>query len=207
MIRFACLIWFALASATWATQDAWPALFDVQGVAVDDVLNIRAAPNAEAPIIGQLRHDATDVEVISPNSRHSWGLINSGEETGWVSLAYLVRQPRQWLGSFPDVRACYGTEPFWSLGRDGQGALTWDEPGLSTSGTETQTWSSGNRRDRHAFSGRFDGTGPREVFAVLSLQSCRDGMSDRLFGISVDLLIGDLEGAEMLSGCCSLQSR
>jgi uncharacterized protein YgiM (DUF1202 family) len=62
-----------------ATQEAWPALHDVSGVAADDVLNIREAPDASAAIIGKLKPDAENVEVIRPDDHHSWGLVNTGE--------------------------------------------------------------------------------------------------------------------------------
>ena len=38
-----------------------PTLFDVQDVAKGDVLNIREAPDARAPIIGELAPDATGI--------------------------------------------------------------------------------------------------------------------------------------------------
>ncbi|MEP2426619.1 MAG: SH3 domain-containing protein, partial [Tateyamaria sp.] len=81
-----------------ATQDAWPALYDVSGVAENDALNIRQAPDAAAPIIGSLTPDAEGIEVIRPDDHHGWGLVNSGEGRGWVSLRYLTRQPGQWAG-------------------------------------------------------------------------------------------------------------
>ena len=98
MIR-ALLLLFLLAGPAAATQDQWPALFDVSGVAPDDVLNIRAAPSASAEIIGTLAPDAAGVEVVRPDSRHGWGLVNTGEGSGWASLAFLVRRPGQWLGA------------------------------------------------------------------------------------------------------------
>jgi hypothetical protein len=114
VIRLAVLLWAALALPGAATQDGWPAIHDVTGVAADDVLNIRERPDASSPIVGQLAPDAT-VEVIRPNERLTWGLVNAGERTGWVSLRYLQRRPGQWDGAFPEIASCFGTEPFWSL--------------------------------------------------------------------------------------------
>ena len=39
-------------------------MFDVTGVAANDVLNIRAAPDASAEIIGTLSPNARDIEVV-----------------------------------------------------------------------------------------------------------------------------------------------
>lgn len=83
------LLFSLIASAAAATFDAWPALYDVSGVASDDVLNIRAEPSADAPIIGTLAHDATNVEIIR-DGENGWGLVNTDEGTGWVSFAYLA---------------------------------------------------------------------------------------------------------------------
>lgn len=74
------LLFSLIASAAAATFDAWPALYDVSGVASDDVLNIRAEPSADAPIIGTLAHDATNVEIIR-DGENGWGLVNTDEGT------------------------------------------------------------------------------------------------------------------------------
>ncbi|MEY8843180.1 peptide-binding protein, partial [Cribrihabitans sp. XS_ASV171] len=83
-------------------------------MASDDVLNIRAAPDAQADKIGEFAHDAQDVEVMSFNDDRSWGLVNTGERSGWTSMRFLSPQP---AGDLPIARrlSCAGTEPFWSL--------------------------------------------------------------------------------------------
>ena len=101
-----------------------PALHDVQGVAADDVLNIRSAPDAGAGVIGALAPDATGVEIVERSDDLKWGLVNSGEGAGWVALRFLQRQAGQDHGQFPPVAACSGTEPFWSMTRDA-GADHW----------------------------------------------------------------------------------
>ncbi|MGB3280174.1 MAG: peptide-binding protein, partial [Pseudorhodobacter sp.] len=47
-----------------ARAETLPALFDVTGVAADDVLNLRAAPDGVAEILGALGPSAKDVEVV-----------------------------------------------------------------------------------------------------------------------------------------------
>ncbi|MGB3553158.1 MAG: SH3 domain-containing protein [Jannaschia sp.] len=179
-----------------ATQDAWPALFDVRDVTADDVLNIRAGPSVRFPVIGTLRPDRADVEVIAPNDRETWGRINTGEGVGWVSLRYLARQPGQWQGAFPEISSCFGTEPFWTL------SLTGDDAHLATpdseaAGTVSARLGSAARRDRHGLIATLGGT---TLTGVIATRSCSDGMSDRAFGLAFDAVMGD----EVLSGCCTL---
>lgn len=190
-----------------ATQDQWPALYDVTGVAGDDRLNIRAAPSAEAEIIGSLAHDKNDVEVIRPNARETWGAVNVGETVGWVALAYLKRQPGQWLGSMPRVCKCFGTEPFWSLEFGDERRMRYSTLEGETPGRREEIWHGEGRRELHAISFRLDSEeGPIGGLAVLSLDGCTDGMSDREYGIRADLLIGNYGNRRLISGCCSLSA-
>ncbi len=171
MIRLVILL-ACLAGPAVATQDGWPALFDVSGVAADDTLNIRSEPGTGGVVIGTLEPDAEGIEVVRPNPRETWGLVNYGEATGWVSLSFLTRRPGQWLGHVPEVRSCFGTEPFWSLSFDGD-AITWSTPDETASGERLETWSTLNRRDLHAiglriFARRRTGTrGCRDAFPRL----------------------------------------
>jgi uncharacterized membrane protein len=198
VIRLALILWAALAAPALATQDGWPAIHDVTGVAADDVLNIRERPDPGSPIVGRLS-PGDAVEVIRPNDRLSWGLVNAGERPGWVSLRYLQRRPGQWDGAFPEVAACFGTEPFWSLAREGD-SLTFSTPGASAGYAITARSGSENRRDSfHMIAEGADGS----AVAILETEACSDGMSDREFGISVQLLLGLGSEARQLSGCCT----
>ncbi|MFD1342659.1 SH3 domain-containing protein [Litorisediminicola beolgyonensis] len=207
MIRWVLICLACLTGPAAATQDQWPALFDVAGVAADDVLNIRAEPSASAPIVGTLAPDAVDIEVIRPNPRELWGLVNVEDGTGWVSLSYLRRQPGQYLGALLEPRTCVGTEPFWSLSLTDAARVTYEVAADQTvlEGTVPGRFRSANRRDVEALSLTFfDGT---TGTAFLRLDQCSDGMSDRAFGISIDLLLKHPERPvtpSLVSGCCSL---
>lgn len=201
-----------LATPCLATQDQWPALFDVTGVEPGDVLNIRAEPSGSAPIIGTLAHDAEDVEIIRPNDRHSWGMINLGEGAGWISLAFVTRGPGQWLGATPVVRSCFGTEPFWSLEID-DAEMTLTRPDAAPrEGLISGRYTSRSRRDTHAFRGSFfpDEDGEIALVATMRLASCNDGMSNREYGVAIDVLLSpssfpdNAERFGLYSGCCSL---
>lgn len=201
MIRLAAALVLAWAAAAEATQDAWPALYDVAGVAEDDVLNVRAAPDAAAPIVATLTHDAAGIEVIRPGPRHDWGLVNTGEGIGWVSLAYMARRPGQWAGAVPEVAQCFGTEPFWSLLQEA-GTLRLDRPGAD--GTPLPiTWQGGTlaHRGRYALTA---GDGATGLAVTLAVADCGDGMSDRAYGIEATVIVDGTDGPDMLWGCCSL---
>jgi len=194
-VRALLIGWILLATPAWATVDGWPALHDVIDVESGDVLNVRAAPSAAADIIGTLEYNSTGIEVIRPDEDFEWGLVNMGEHAGWASLRFLVPQPGQWHGSYPDFAWCGGTEPFWSLTRtDGRIKLARidDDDIVSTLEWEASTF---NHRERHAF--RASG-----ITGVLSLQACDDGMSDMEFGIELNLTL-DREPT-LYHGCCSL---
>ncbi|MBD3665288.1 SH3 domain-containing protein [Sulfitobacter aestuariivivens] len=200
-----CLLLFALPAN--ATQDRWPALYNVSGVAADDVLNVRSEPNAGAPIVGTLAADTRDVELIRPNDRQTWALVNIGERSGWVSLAFLQRQPGQWYGAAPDTLWCAGTEPFWSFKVDA-GKITYESQDTATQmGRIDATTQSHNHTGRHAIVGIFErsGDGPYlDSLALLANEVCGDGMSDREYGFALDLILGNMNGFVLQSGCCSL---
>lgn len=68
--------------------------YAVIGVTRDDVLNIRAEPNASAPIVGTLSPVAQDI-TISAETRSltsTWVEVRQGDVVGWVNAAYLARQ-------------------------------------------------------------------------------------------------------------------
>ena len=50
---------------------AFEDFYDVEGVAPDDVLNIRSAPEMKSAQIGTLPHDANNIEVIAANAQRS----------------------------------------------------------------------------------------------------------------------------------------
>lgn len=185
----------------WATVDGWPALHDVTGVAADDVLNIRSEPDAGSEIIGTFAPDATDIEVIRANDDLTWGYVATGEGMGWVSLAFLSRQPSQWDGKYPEFTTCSGTEPFWSLRReDGQIAFDGLDLPSSTALIEFEEGSL-NHRGRHSFKAG-------DLVGVLSNEMCNDGMSDLEYGWELSLIrLSASEGQRHFVGCCSIRPR
>ncbi|QDY71465.1 SH3 domain-containing protein [Qingshengfaniella alkalisoli] len=116
MLTTGCLIFLCQAGGSIAgLPDEYPALFDITDVASDDELNIRAAPNSRADIIGSLPPDRTDVEVLRLSKDRKWARVGLPEQSGWVAVRYLAPQPVQPDNMIPVRLRCNGTEPFWSL--------------------------------------------------------------------------------------------
>lgn len=224
MIRWALLVALTmLASPVWAAVDGWPALYDVVGVGSDDVLNVRAEPSAEAEIIGTLEYDATGIEVIKSNDQNKWGLVNTGERSGWVSLRFMQRHDGNWydetpanppkMGATSRVKYCFGTEPFWSLKFDG---FVVDLSGLEAPDAKALVigrLNATNRTDRFSQVMRFYHKPSQTNFTWITVvrpEQCSDGMSDRAYGIGIDaLMVNESEtdpsrGRSFVTGCCSI---
>jgi len=188
-----------------ATAQALPALYDVVGVAADDVLNIRAAPSASASIIGALAQTAKSVEVVALSADGKWAQVNTHEASGWAALRFLRAQGGpDWFALRSDL-TCFGTEPFWSFYLDpAQNSVHLNTPDEEGPEQDIVSHWLGSRWQPVAAMqfGSEDSGG----VAVLRGQSCSDGMSDRAFGLSLDLFLQPSANgpAASLHGCCSL---
>lgn len=195
MIRIFLLLLITMSAPVFA--QSLPSLFDVTGVAADDVLNIRQEPDASAAKVGALLPDAKDVEVVDLSTDGKWGLVSTGERSGWVSMRFLEPNPVNEDYIFTRALVCSGTEPFWSLGIiQGQQAV------YATPDSGAETYPAGLVNTAEGRTDRFLlGMGER-LTAVIRREQCSDGMSDRVFGLDIDLVI---DGSQLYSGCCSLK--
>jgi uncharacterized membrane protein len=183
-----------------------PAFHAVTGVATDDVLNLRAAPDATATVIGTLAPDATGIEVVDVQG--DWAEVSAGEITGFANLRYLRREDGPDWNLLQTPLACVGTEPFWSLEIDpaaGETRYQTPEDTAPQIAELTEVWPGVQPWAPSAAVGLPTG------LAVLQPLICSDGMSDRSYGIVIDVFLngaGDgVEGASgrtRLSGCCRL---
>lgn len=195
-----------LCAAPVGAETALPALYDVAGVAANDVLNIRTAPGSKSPIVGSLAPDATGAEVVALSPDGKWGQVNAGEGAGWVAMAYLAPQPRAPWYDMQGPLACFGTEPFWSAGIDARMTnrlqfVTPDEADLDLD--LISVWTG---EDWHPVAGMTFAKADATGMAVIRAEACSDGMSDRAFGLAIDLfLTRDKAGdSRTLQGCCSI---
>jgi len=197
-LRFLILL-AALLAAPAAAQD-FPAMYRVVGVAAGDVLNVRAEPNARAPVVGRFARTQARIEVVGLSGDGNWGLVRSGEGIGWSSLRYLQRERSDSWRDGQQSLTCLGTEPFWNLtfflpdnraeyvAPDDSFEMRTDAPNLP--GTQFPPTLA------LPFQGARDGV------AVVRGGLCSDGMSDQLFGLEVQVYWrGQSTG---LNGCCAL---
>lgn len=196
MIRLLVLLLAILAGGAAAAQGV--GLYDVSGVASDDALFVRARPSNDGEVVGALQHDAKGVRVseLSPNGR--WGRVDHEGAEGWVYLGYMKAQDD--VTDFPGTLDCTGTEPFWSLAvRPSSVALDqMSGPGFNgTAGTRTRAEARSDRWSLRAFDKG------RNLTAVITRQQCSDGMSDRRYPYTVDVLLSEQEAHSHISGCCA----
>jgi uncharacterized membrane protein len=199
-----CLLAASPAAAT--SEYVLPTLFDVTGVAADDVLNIRAAPSTGAAIIGSLSPQARDIEVVGYDETGRWAQVNAGGRSGWVAFRYLNYQVDVWNpGTLPPTLHCLGNEPFWSFAPSGE-RLAFSTPERpETVMNIAQVLTSGRFRDpRRSISAQGDFL---RVTAVIVPMQCSDGMSDRAYGLDVTVILEQHGTTQMLTGCCSIAAR
>ena len=63
--------------------------FWVNGVARDDVLNMREGPSSEAEVVGEIPSDGRGVRIIG-DCRDMWCLVSFDGVKGWVNRSYLM---------------------------------------------------------------------------------------------------------------------
>ncbi len=188
-----------------AAQPVLPALHDVTGVAVGDVLNIRAKPSANSAIVGTLPRNAKSVEVVAVDATGKWASVNTGEGSGYASMRFLSQQDGPDWGALERPLHCIGTEPFWALGFDpatGMAGLSGPES-PDRAAVISAVWPNNLYQSTAAIA--FGGAG-FDGIATLHGESCSDGMSDSAYGIAVSLFMRDASGAASaaFTGCCSL---
>lgn len=188
------------ASPVLATPEAiFPGLIDVTGVATNDMLNIRAEPNAKAAIVGKLAPGAKGIEVLAV--RDNWLRVNAGEASGWISGRFATAQRDLWQkNAVPANLKCMGTEPFWNFSIK-NGAVEFSTPDSKATYHEAVV------RSRFDWMESPDRLISAENFTAIISDNpaiCSDGMSDRGYRLDVDVAIRDQGNASWYKGCCTI---
>lgn len=185
----------------------------VEGVAADDVLNIRAEPNAESPVMGAIPAGARHVEGLgAPNTigQTSWQRVRYAGVVGWVSGRFLKvdtggppqpAAPDQIEALTPLV--CFGDEPNWSLQFGADGSVTCGSgceapPGLRVTKVLTERDGTPDGFDLA------DARGQQWMRAVVSKTGqCSDGMSDSPYPFEITGVVK----TGNLTGCCRVKEK
>ena len=176
------------------SQNVETAELVVINVAPDDVLNIRAEPNAGAALVGELAPGTGDIRVTAQGTETlDWVHIEAGGLEGWVNAAFLAYSTN--YEPLPIRLHCSGTEPFWGT------ELSYSRADVSFA-----------FRDEHFRTGFHGPISPlnrtniwlrtrfdlESDFVLLESETCSDGMSERKHAY---LLFAKIDG-NLLGGCC-----
>ncbi len=191
------LLWACTASAQ------GPSLYDLP--TTGDPLDLRENPRKTAKVITELPADGARVEGVVLSERGDWVRVPWREGNGWLPIARLTQVPGPGPGEtrFHQPLTCGGAEPFWGLLTQGDGALRYTSLG-GPDGTyrATARVTSANAGDTRQ---AVEGIGRAGTLtAILTTTQCNDGMSDRLHGLSIDVILRHSDGVTLLNGCCSL---
>ena len=183
-----------------------PQLHKLVGLQAGDHLNIRRQPTAASEDLGDIAADAGAVDIIDIDESGSWGKIVWQDSNAWVSLKYLEVDNSGYLQSarVPVGLQCVGTEPFWNYRvlSESSAALELPDRGDPPELILDMTIPSSNRVNY-----------PVALLAASQFLSttsllrdglCFDGMSDREYGWTVDILFYQKDQQMLLSGCCHL---
>ncbi|SMX41375.1 COG3650 family protein [Octadecabacter ascidiaceicola] len=173
-----------------------PSLYEVEGVPSGEHLNVREGPSVSTDIV-EVISNTNVVEVLW--TKDGWGQIGAGEISGWVSMNYLTAVPH--LESLPILPvSCYGTEPFWSVTVE-QGIALYSTPETPAQPMTVET----SAPATNGFSFLLSDADNTHTL-VARANTCSDGMSERLFGISALMHIQTDEGNYVYQGCCTFQT-
>ncbi|MBB97355.1 MAG: peptide-binding protein [Rhodobacteraceae bacterium] len=185
----------AALAGTAAAEPAFPKLYDVVGI--DDALNLRDGPSSSAEEIGTLPPDTTGIEVLDVSENGYWMQVALPEGSGWAAAGYLKPHPEDAGVLFATSMQCGGVEPFWSLDiTQGDSAV------FSRMESDDVTLPAGKIRKGTKQKGRYFLDLGDTHAALLVAEQCSDTMSDRPYGVSVNLVI---DQSTILRGCCSLR--
>lgn len=182
-------------------------LYRVVGVASDDTLALRAEPSPSAQQLGEIPAGSMGIVAWGEDRRvedSSWRPIEHGGRRGWVNARYLTLDtPRG--APLPGSLRCLGTEPFWALSLEQDGAAKFEElgaepaPGLTTLPAKAaglERWTIAVESTPVA------GQGAKRLAMTASVErsrKCSDGMSDAVYEYDVSVAAED---GRKLVGCC-----
>ncbi len=183
-----------------------PQLHKLTGLSAGDHLNVRRQASAGSEDIGNVSPDMGPVDIIGIDDSGEWGRIVWQDANAWLSLNYLEPDDDGYLpgARVPEGLQCVGAEPFWSytIKSAQEVALQYPDRDESPDMILDQVLGSSNRIDFPL--ALLAASASLSTTAMLRTGLCFDGMSDREYGWSVDILVYERDQQRLLSGCCHL---
>lgn len=188
--------------------------YRVDGVAADDVLNIRVDPDAESASSGTIPPAAKHVEGLGAPKKvgaTTWQRIRYGGAVGWVNARFLKANTGG-VPSQPPAPAkiealtplvCFGNEPYWSLRFGADGMATCGSACEAPAGLRVTKVLADRSGTLDGFD-LVDGEGKPWMRAVISKTGkCSDGMSDDPYPYE---FTGIVESGNF-TGCCRTKTK
>ncbi|SEK99996.1 SH3 domain-containing protein [Pacificibacter marinus] len=179
-----------------------PAVFTVTGVAANDRLWVRDAPQPTGGRIGSL--EPGELVGVDGTASGDWVQITLNGQIGYINSSYLTRANESSAGTTPDGFPlgiiCRGTEPFWTL------TIAEDRSVQYTSLINGPDPITALKQTTPAIGGGYPYDFAAQSYTgTLNSQMCSDGMSDISYSMALQLLKPNGQGGvETLHGCCNL---
>ncbi len=186
-----------------AEDNLLPAFYSVTRVSADDVLNVREEPSASSPIIFSFEPNSRNIEVVSLSDGGKWGLVSIPEAHGWISMHYLDRQLGQSNTNLPRPMVCFGSEPSWFL-KLGDQHSEFSQIYGNTMLLENKWEDTAVGMGSYIYGVLLQGE-ETQIHASIERSVCSDGMSDSLYGLTINAFHSDISGTQLYRGCCSLR--
>jgi uncharacterized membrane protein len=175
-------------------NDSSPVFFRVQGVASDDVLNIRSNPDSGSRLLGTIAAGASAVEGIgAPTVAGSarWQRVRHGGTIGWVNARFLSPDDAAGQGASPGRATsaslallapliCFGTEPFWAIRFNADGSARYEAMGEAPAPSSVAQLRESASGDPESFDLRSADRSVHLRAAMRKTGRCCDVMSDLL---------------------------
>jgi len=159
----------------------------VTGVAEDDVLYMRAKPDATAPIVGAL--SPVQRGLFFEERIAGWARVTHRDITGWISTNFVTPDFER---ATPEPKlACSGTEPFWGLTSD-ETTVTLTSP-EGEEKLDASPWTAAVNAGHHVR------TAGKYTIVVTENRLCSDGMSETQYTFSGTVT----DGTIIWGGCCN----
>jgi uncharacterized membrane protein len=189
-----------------------PAFFRVQGVASDDVLNIRSNPDSGSLLLGTISAGASSVEgigapIVAGSAR--WQRVRHGGTIGWVNARFLLPDDAAGHGGATPVSPallapliCFGNEPFWAIRFGADGSARYEAMGEAPSPSSVAQLRANASGDLESFDLRNADGSVYLRAAMRKTGRCSDGMSDLLH--AYEFASVGTPGAHY--GCCRIDA-